>query len=418
MYLEHFGLKELPFSIAPDPRYLYMSEGHREALAHLLYGMDSDGGFVLLTGEVGTGKTTLCRCLLEKIPQDSEIAFILHPTLSAAELLAAVCDEFRIVYPEGTTSVKIFVDRINAYLLEAHASGKRPVLIIEEAQNLSPEVIEQLRLLTNLETSRRKLLQIILLGQPQLRDMLARPDLLQVAQRITARYHLGPLTKAEVGSYVSHRLSVAGCSRQLFPPSVTAGIFRLSGGIPRVINVLCDRALLGAYVEGRDVVEKKTLHEAAREVLGTGSKTIRPPVSWLAAAGIFLIGAAVLLVTSHYRHALPALQEKVSPLTETQKKAAQTAWQRNSEYFPLLSLVSPYRRATMREDDAALNSLRLAPSGGVGLRGSEPLPPAGSGETKEAERLQAGDSQGDAAAGSMEGATGALAKGAENVLHP
>ena len=195
MYIEHFGLKEIPFSIAPDPRYLYMSDGHREALAHLLYGMNSDGGFVLLTGEVGTGKTTVCRRLLESVPQDAEIAFILNPKLTVSELLASVCDEFGVSYPEGNASIKVFVDRISAYLLGACESGKRAVLIIEEAQNLSPEVLEQLRLLTNLETDRRKLLQIILLGQPELREILGRPELRQLSQRITARYHLGPLSK-------------------------------------------------------------------------------------------------------------------------------------------------------------------------------------------------------------------------------
>lgn len=268
MYKEYFGLKEAPFSIAPDPRYLYMSEGHREALAHLIYGIGYDGGFVLLTGEVGAGKTTVCRCLLEQVPEDTTIAFIMNPRLSVVELLATVCDDLGIRYPKGSDSVKVFVDALNTYLLDAHERGRRTVLIIEEAQNLSSDVLEQLRLLTNLETSQRKLLQIIMLGQPELREKLARPELLQLAQRITARYHLGPLSKKEVAAYVAHRLDVAGGHAALFPPSVVRRLYRLSGGVPRLINILCDRALLGLYVQGKERVDVRTLSSAAREVLG------------------------------------------------------------------------------------------------------------------------------------------------------
>ncbi|MEW6715703.1 MAG: AAA family ATPase, partial [Nitrospirota bacterium] len=210
MYNDYFGFKETPFSIAPDPRYLYMSEQHREALAHLIYGFNSDGGFVLLTGEVGTGKTTVCRCLLEQIPQDSSIAFIINPRLSVDELLATICDEFGIKYPERNVSIKVFVDLLNAYLLDAHAKGRKAVLIIDEAQNLSANVLEELRLLTNLETNQRKLLQIILLGQPELRKKLSKPELRQLSQRIIARYHLGPLSRKDVSAYVTHRLAIAG----------------------------------------------------------------------------------------------------------------------------------------------------------------------------------------------------------------
>ena len=197
MYKEYFGLKENPFSIAPDPHYFYMSEGHREALAHLVYGINSDGGFILLTGEVGTGKTTVCRCLLEQLPENTEIAFILNPKLTVEELLAAICDEFGIRYPEGNRSNGVFVSAIYEYLLHIPEKGRRAILVIEEAQNLSLEVLEQIRLLTNLETSQRKLLQIILLGQPELREMLAQPQLRQLSQRVTARYHLGPLSQDE-----------------------------------------------------------------------------------------------------------------------------------------------------------------------------------------------------------------------------
>src|SRR5450759_2544429 len=244
-----------------------MSRHHQEALAHLLYGVNGDGGFVLLTGEVGTGKTTICRCLLEQIPESCEVAYIFNPMLTVEELLSTICVEFGIACPPGNTSIKVFVDCINAFLLDAHAKGRHTVLIIDEAQNLSADVLEQMRLLTNLETNQRKLLQIILLGQPELAAMLERPELRQLAQRIVARYHLGPLTKPEVAAYVRHRFEVSGAQRQLFPAALMGRLYRLSGGVPRVINVLCDRALLGAYVQGKERVDRATLAQAAREVL-------------------------------------------------------------------------------------------------------------------------------------------------------
>jgi len=268
MYTDFFGLKEVPFSIAPDPRYLYMSERHREALAHLLYGIGSNGGFVLLTGEVGTGKTTVCRCLLEQVPESTEVAFIFNPRLTEAELLASICDELGIAYPRGTRSIKVFVDRINQHLLAAHAKGRNTVLIIDEAQNLSTEVLEQLRLLTNLETDKCKLLQIILLGQPELHDQLARPELRQLVQRITARYYLGPLEQSELASYIKHRLNVAGSHDALFDRSSLTQLFRLSRGVPRLINVLCDRAMLGAYALDQKNIDGRILTRAAREVFG------------------------------------------------------------------------------------------------------------------------------------------------------
>ena len=268
MYREYFGLKELPFSIAPDPRYLYMSDKHQEALAHLLYGINSNGSFVLLTGEVGTGKTTVCRCLLEQVPDNSDIAFILNPKVSAVELLAVICDELGIEYPEGTVSVKVFVDLINSYLLDAHARGRKTVVIIEEAQNLGTGVLEQVRLLTNLETNEQKLLQIIMVGQPELREILEGAEMRQLSQRITARYHLGRLSKREVSSYIAHRLAVAGVHERLFSPAAVSKVYRLSNGIPRLINLLCDRAMLGAYVKGKRIVDRQTLVKASREVFG------------------------------------------------------------------------------------------------------------------------------------------------------
>ena len=284
MYQQYFGLAEAPFSIAPDPRYLFLSQRHQEALAHLLYGVGGDGGFVLLTGEVGAGKTTVCRCLLQQIPASCDVAYVFNPKLTVEELLSSICVEFGIAYPPDNASIKVFVDCINEYLLEAHAKGRHTVLIIDEAQNLSAEVLEQMRLLTNLETNERKLLQIILLGQPELAQMLERPELRQLSQRIVARYHLGPLTRAEVAAYVRHRLEISGAQRPLFPAALMGRMYRLSGGVPRVINVLCDRALLGTYVQGKERVDRTTLAQAAREVFHQAPRRslVRPLLAVLA----------------------------------------------------------------------------------------------------------------------------------------
>ena len=274
MYTHFFKLTQSPFSIAPDPRYLFMSERHREALAHLLYGVGSGGGFVLLTGEIGAGKTTVCRCFIEQIPDNCCLAYIFNPKLTAEELLQTVCEEFHIGLPapaSGSASTKVYVDAINGYLLASHAQGKNNVLVIDEAQNLSAEVLEQLRLLTNLETNERKLLQIVLIGQPELRTMLARPELEQLAQRVIARYHLGSLSRQETGSYLAHRLAVAGATSAPFPRRLLPQIYQLSKGVPRRINLLCDRALLGAYVENRQEVTPKVLRRAAREIFASDS---------------------------------------------------------------------------------------------------------------------------------------------------
>ena len=268
MYNEYFGFKEAPFSIAPDPRYLYMTAQHREALAHLVYGLNSEGGCILLTGEVGTGKTTICRCLLEQIPDQANVALVLNPKVSEIELLETICDELHISYPDQDNSVKTYTDRIYQFLIESNRKNDKTVLIIDEAQNLSSKVLEQLRLLTNLETNQRKLLQIIILGQPELLDILARTEMRQLAQRITARFHLQPLTGNEVKAYVSHRLAVAGQNIQLFPENSTKLLYRLSDGVPRLINILCDRALLGAYVESQHAVHPPIIKKAANEVFG------------------------------------------------------------------------------------------------------------------------------------------------------
>ena len=289
MYTKYFGLTEEPFSIAANPRFLYMSARHREALAHLLYGIRNDSGIVLLTGEVGTGKTTVCRCLLEQLPENTNLAFILNPKVSVNELLSSICDELGIAYAGHNCSVKTFVDAINLHLLKSHADGRNTVVIIDEAQNLSVDVLEQLRLLTNLETNERKLIRIILLGQPELETMLSRSELRQVEQRITARYHLQPLLRSEVGAYVSHRLAVAGLREPVFSARVLAKLYRKTRGIPRLINVICDRAMLGAYVKSRRTVNGLILNKAAREVQGRSNQP-----GWLLRGSI--IASALLVV--------------------------------------------------------------------------------------------------------------------------
>jgi len=305
MYAPFFGLKHEPFSIAPDPRYLFMSERHREALAHLLYGVNSGGGFVLLSGEIGAGKTTVCRCFLEQIPRRCNVAYIFNPKLTVLELLESVCQEFGIPHPEvgrgeSRATVKDYLDPINNFLLKTHAVGQNNVLIIDEAQMLSADVLEQLRLLTNLETNDRKLLQIILIGQPELRDMLARPELEQLAQRVIARYHLGAMTETETEAYIRHRLSVAGMKSTMpFDAKAIHRIHQLSRGVPRRINLLCDRALLGAYADGKGQADRHIVDKAAAEVFGSRATEAAPigarigrPV-WM---GLSVIGAAALAV--------------------------------------------------------------------------------------------------------------------------
>ena len=296
MYEKYFGLTERPFSIAPDPRFLYMSQQHREALAHLLYGVGEGGGFVQLTGEVGTGKTTICRCLLEQLPDNVDVALILNPRVTALELLASLCDELRIQYAKDTTSIKSLIDVLNAYLLDTHANGRRAILMIDEAQNLSAEALEQVRLLTNLETTREKLLQIILIGQPELRALLAREDLRQLSQRINARFHLEPISSAETAAYIRHRLQVCGAREPLFNENSVDLVHKLSSGVPRLINVLCDRAMLGTFVEGKRMVDVAIVHRAAMEVLpeeglDAPKQTIWP---WLATSAAIVLAAALV----------------------------------------------------------------------------------------------------------------------------
>jgi general secretion pathway protein A len=293
MYLSFFGLLEKPFAITPDPRYLYLSARHAEALAHLMYGINEAGGFVQLTGEVGTGKTTIIRSLLAQTPKNAEIALILNPRMTAPEFLLTICEELGIGVPdEATGSRKDLVDILNHYLLRAHANGRRIVLVVDEAQNLAPEVLEQVRLLTNLETNTQKLLQIILIGQPELRDLLARTELRQLAQRVTGRYHLNPLSASETAAYVRHRLRVSGATSDIFSGMALAELHYLSGGVPRVINVVADRALLGAYTQDRHRVTNGLVRHAAGEVFG---RRFAPRwLPWLGASAAALVLAATV----------------------------------------------------------------------------------------------------------------------------
>jgi general secretion pathway protein A len=267
MYKAFYGLNDNPFSIAPNPHYMFLSDRHREALAHLTYGLGETGGFVLLTGEVGTGKTTVSRCLLQQIPDNTDTAFILNPSLTELELLATLCDELEIKYGDNPT-LKQLTDLISMYLLTNHKNGRNTVLIIDEAQHLRSEVLEQLRLLTNLETNTKKLLQVILIGQPELQQLLKRQDLRQLAQRITARYHLLPLNKDEIGLYVLHRLQVAGRHEPLFTRKAITALHKHSGGIPRLTNLLCERALMAGYGQAKVPIDHKMVNQAAVEVLG------------------------------------------------------------------------------------------------------------------------------------------------------
>jgi len=270
MYQHFFGLRETAFAIAVNPRYLFMSEQHREALAHLLFGLKG-GGFVQLTGEVGMGKTTVVRCLLEQLPENTDLALVLNPMASVPELLSSICDELGACYIDDAPTVKTLTDALYNRLLENHLAGRHTVLLIDEAQSLSTETLEQIRLLTNLETNTEKLLNIILVGQPELNQILAQPNLRQLAQRITARYHLEPLGGEETHAYIAHRLQVAGLEegRELIPASVVAQVHEFSGGIPRLINIICERMLLGAYGRGQAQVNAQTFEQARKEIQGS-----------------------------------------------------------------------------------------------------------------------------------------------------
>jgi general secretion pathway protein A len=376
MYTDYFKLSEPPFSLTPDPRFLFMSERHREGLAHLFYGVQQPGGFVQLTGEIGSGKTTLCRCLIKQLPPETDIALILNPRLTVIELLATVCDELGIAYPAEAASVKILIDALNQRLLESHAKGRRTVLIIDEAQNLDEEVLEQIRLLTNLETSKEKLLQIILIGQPELLAVLKRRRLRQLAQRITARYHLLALSRSETRAYIQHRLLVAGRTDSLFTGGAMRCVYRLSRGVPRAINIICDRALLGTYAMDKQRVSAGIVRRASRETRGILPWHRRYRFALI--AGIVVIAAMLTAATffltpenrSLLRHKLssvfgrsakisangtqrdPIPEQKQSETVATGRSAAGNALDRGSASMPAGPALSVNSAKTAAEGSA------------------------------------------------------------------
>ncbi|MEJ2138075.1 MAG: AAA family ATPase [Gammaproteobacteria bacterium] len=377
MYTSFFGLNENPFSITPNPRYLYMSERHTEALAHLIYGIKDASGFVQLTGEVGTGKTTLIRSLLQRIPRNADVALVLNPQLSATEFLTSVLAELGIPLPADTSSKKALIDALNRFLLENHSRGRRTILIVDEAQNFAVDVLEQIRLLTNLETTKQKLFQITLIGQPELREMLDRNDLRQLAQRITGRYHLQPLNQSETEEYIRHRLRIAGASRDIFTKSASKEMYRLSGGVPRIINVIADRALLGAYTQEAQEITPAMVRRAATEIYGDGRERDDLRKTWLKVAAMVavtgvLLGAAAYIALRYTEKTIeqqpaaarttidnPAPGASAAPQTEeipaqpVQPPAAKSAEQQAGNAFEA-SLRSSASNTTTK---AAFNSL-------------------------------------------------------------
>jgi general secretion pathway protein A len=367
MYLQYFGLKENPFALPPDPRYLYLSLRHQEALAHLIYGITEGGGFVVLTGEVGTGKTMMIRAMLERLPETVDVALVLYPMLTVEEFVATICDELRAPRPKEGASLKALIDALNTYLLDNHARGRRTVLIIDEAQRLPHDVLEQVRLLTNLETTKEKLLQILLIGQPELGALLAQPHLRQLASRVTARYNLRALLPHETREYVNHRLRVAGARVPLFSAAAVRRLHWLSGGIPRAINTICDRALLGAYAHGRSQVGAGMVRHAAVEL-----RVTEPGVRWRLARGAVLsLAAAVMLAAGGWWIAYGRLEHS-APATAA--AAPQTAAQaRNETVAPKPQPGTASGQNESREQ--AIAGLRpSAAGGGRGERGADTAP--------------------------------------------
>jgi general secretion pathway protein A len=309
MFEGFFGLSENPFNLTPDPRFLFLSDVHKEALSHLQYGIEQRKGFVLITGEVGTGKTTLCRSLLATLSQKTRTALILNPSLSDVELLQAINQDFGL--SSSSASRKELLDQLYDFLIDVFVQGENAVLIIDECQNLTPEVLEQVRLLSNLETEKEKLLQIIMIGQPELVKMLSSPNLRQINDRIVLRYHLWPLTRSETRRYLSHRMEVSGAFKSdIFTLGARWMIYRYSKGLPRRVNAIAERSLLIAYLKGRKKITRAMVAEAQGELRGNygrepSRKELFVPVS--------IMAAAVLVMAIVWPSIFSELSEYIAP---------------------------------------------------------------------------------------------------------
>lgn len=328
IYLQHFGLKREPFSIVPDPGFLYPSNHHRQAVAHLKYGLDREGGFILLTGEVGTGKTTLTRTMLKRMPAHIRVAYVLNSKLNVTDLLASICDELGIELPtdspesRGLSFSKTRIDALNQNLLQAHAEGKKTLIVIEEAQNLSADVLETLRLLSNLETNTHKLLHILLVGQPELLDILAQKELRQLNQRVVSRFHLLPLEKDDVANYVNHRLHRAGAKGSLFDSACISVLFRLTGGVPRLINLVCQHSLLATYSTGLKVVSPNLVKQAAVEILGSRNTADENKKSYIILTGLLVLVAVLMISIANQTSVTPESSVDMEPSTDQKSVAA------------------------------------------------------------------------------------------------
>ncbi|MEE8496122.1 MAG: AAA family ATPase [Xanthomonadales bacterium] len=362
MYLQFFDLNEAPFSLTPDPAFIYLSAAHRDALAHLLYGVGQGGagGFVQLTGEVGTGKTTLCRCLMEQVPENTQLALLLNPLVTPQELLATICEELGLDTSGIAHSNKAMVDSLNHYLLEQHTQGRRVVVVIDEAQNLSPEALEQVRLLTNLETTKDKLLQMVLLGQPELRQLLQRQNLRQLSQRITARYHLMPLGQDESYAYVRHRMKVAGASRNPFSQPALRALYQRSAGVPRLINIIADRALVGAYAKESHTVSARLVHEAANEVQPSETRVRSNRWPWVVATAA---AAALIVITLGMTGVVPFGTQSLPAVAESELISTESLPELHNESPVTLETAAP---DSFRIDSSTADAVGVASAAGSG----------------------------------------------------